>query len=78
MKESRCQVARAFDFVMDLKDGWPEALRGIKTSQLAREILNEKERYITDLKESGKSHLSANSSLLTCQLLFAFGRGDFT
>ena len=46
-------MAEAFEFVMDLKDGWPEVLKGIKTSQLAREILNEKVAYITELREAG-------------------------
>lgn len=54
LRESRKQVADAFNFVMDIKEGWPEALRGIKTSQLAREILNDKETYIQDMKHSGK------------------------
>ena len=54
LTESRKQVWEAFQIVMDIKDGWPEALRGIKTSQLAREILNDKEAYIEEMKASGQ------------------------
>ena len=53
--ESRMQIWQAFQVVLDIKDGWPEALKGVKTSQLAREILNDKESCIEEMKETGLS-----------------------
>lgn len=47
---------------MDVRDSWPEALTGVKTSQLAREILNDKEAYIKQMQSSGRP-LPANPML---------------
>ena len=53
LKESSTQVHQAFQMVKDIRDGWPEALRGIKTSQLARERLNDQVNFLSQLEERG-------------------------
>ena len=53
LKESSSQVYQAFQIVKNIRDGWPEALRGIKISQLARERLNDQVNFLHQLAERG-------------------------
>lgn len=52
--ESRTEIAEAYEFLLDLKDGWPEAMQNVKTCQLAQELLNTKKAYISDLRKTGR------------------------
>lgn len=51
--ESRAEVEQAFRFIRDLRDAFPEVMKGIKTGQLAQEMLIYKEEYIQEIGQTG-------------------------
>lgn len=53
--ESRGQVEQAFRFIADMKDAFPEVLKGIKTAQLAQEMLIYKEDFIAEIAQTGQA-----------------------
>eukprot|EP00898_Chlorokybus_atmophyticus_P000417 jgi/Chlat1/1376/Chrsp119S01786 len=53
LEESRRECTAAQEFIEDVKAGFPEVLRAIKTKQVARAVLWQEELYIKQLEESG-------------------------
>ena len=51
--ESKKEVDFAYRYITDLRQAWPECLRGVKTEQLAREMLFYKESYIQEVGQTG-------------------------
>ena len=52
--ESKSAVDFAYRYIADLRAAWPECLKGVKTAQLAQEMLMYKENYIQDIGTTGK------------------------
>lgn len=65
LAESTAQVEKAYQYIAQLRIGWPECMQGIKTAQLAQEMLMYKEGYISELGQTGdkKSLRSKNLTL---------------
>ena len=61
--ESKAEVEAAYSFIGDLRDAFPEVLKGIKTAQLAQEMLIYKEEYIDEIGRTGRSHRPPDSRL---------------
>lgn len=51
--ESKKEVDFAYRYIADLRQAWPECLRGVKTEQLAQEMLFYKESYIQEIGQTG-------------------------
>ena len=51
--ESKAEVDFAYRYIADLRESWPECLRGVKTAQLAQEMLMYKENYIQAIGQTG-------------------------
>ncbi len=51
--ESRAQANLAYQYIADLRESWPECLKGVKTAQLAQELLMYKENYIQEIAQTG-------------------------
>ena len=43
----------AYSYIADLREAWPECLKGIKTAQLVQETLMYKEKFIKELGQTG-------------------------
>lgn len=63
LSESRAEVDFAYRYIADLREAWPECLKGVKTAQLAQEMLIYKESYIQDLGQTGSLPALDKSSL---------------
>ena len=61
--ESKAEVEEAYAFIGDLRDAFPEVLKGIKTAQLAQEMLIYKEEYIDEIGRTGMSRRPPESPL---------------
>lgn len=59
--ESKAEVQRAYGFVADLRDAFPEVLKGVKTAQLAQEMLIHKEQYLAEIAQTGQHPTSWSS-----------------
>jgi hypothetical protein len=53
ISESRAQLVKAQKLLAQIKEAYPEVLRGIKTTQLAQELLLYKEELLKEIGETG-------------------------
>ena len=51
--ESQGKIEQALEYIAELREAWPECLKGIKTVQLAQEMLMYKEDYIKEIAQTG-------------------------
>ena len=61
--ESKDEVTEAYKFVASLRDAFPEVLKGVKTAQLAQELLIYKEDYLSEIGKTGEASHQATHYL---------------